>query len=127
MLETETLPYSSSKPVFARPMRVRRSRPEKAPTKTSKLPRIKMHVKGKNTLAIMSSSANTSQLTDSGVDLQVSKLSSDFVGSKSEKEEGGIKKEKYEENNNENEECETQKMIIETDTQSIEQSPRKKV
>ena len=62
MLGAEPNPFT--KPIFARPMRVRRTRSQKVPSQSRKRPEVKMHVKGDATLAIMDTQTSSSQSMD---------------------------------------------------------------
>jgi hypothetical protein len=62
MLGAEPNPFT--KPIFARPMRVRRTRSQKVPSQRRKRPEVKMHVKGDATLAIMDTQTSSSQSMD---------------------------------------------------------------
>lgn len=64
MLGAEPIPFT--KPIFARPMRVHRTRSQKVATQRTKVPEVKMHVKGGATLAIMDSQTTVSQSVDEG-------------------------------------------------------------
>lgn len=62
MLGAEPNPFT--KPIFARPMRVRRTRSQKVPSQSTKRPEVKMRVKGEATLAIMDTQTSISQSMD---------------------------------------------------------------
>lgn len=62
MLGAEPNPFT--KPIFARPMRVRRTRSQKVPSQSTKRPQVKMRVKGESTLAIMNTQTSISQSMD---------------------------------------------------------------
>lgn len=64
MLGAEPIPFT--KPIFARPMRVHRTKSQKVATQRTKVPEVKMHVKGGATLAIMDSQTTVSQSVDEG-------------------------------------------------------------
>lgn len=112
MLGTEPVPFN--KPIFARPMKVRRSRPEKSPTKASKLPKIKMHVRGGKNLNFFGSNADGSQSTDSGVDVHVSDYKS-----KNNVDENENPKTKDGENNSDNRISESQKILIDDEAEKM--------